>query len=273
VREPYVQRAENVAAREDFYAVHISPFVGDEPGSRPSAIDDLWSSSEQMLGALIDAARGATTTSLMPARAYAAFVDFLAQLLARTPDFDRRFVARFSGATDDLLELVSNRDNVNAVRTIEIQRLRPAFLYGRWHFVTFPASSLVLNDRGYAGTGDNITGATGLCFPLAHDLAVTVLSSTEPVDLIELDGAFYVALGATRFSASDATSLGTLVVAWAPEEIYGPSREVVAAASIGFQDDANLFGPELVFGHSGEWLHEHETDYFRFLGQIGEPPS
>jgi hypothetical protein len=219
-----------VAALEDFYTVYISPFVGDKAGEHPSAIDDLWSDAERSLGALIDAAAAATTTHLMPAQAWAAFVDFLAQLLARTPDFDRRFVNRFAGA-GSLLDLVSARDNVNAVRTIEIQRLRPALLYARWYFATFPAGSLVLNDRGYGGTGDSLTGATGLCFPLRNDLAVTVLSSSDPVDLVELDGTFYVGVGATKFGTADAASIGTLMAAWAPEEIYGTSREIVSAVS------------------------------------------
>jgi hypothetical protein len=41
--EPYVQKADNVAALEDFYTVEVSPFVGDERGARPFAIDEMWS--------------------------------------------------------------------------------------------------------------------------------------------------------------------------------------------------------------------------------------
>jgi len=268
----YVQKAENLAALDDFYTVEVSPFVGDDPGSRPLAIDEMWTHVEQSLTDIIDAADAAVTTGLMQAGRWATFIEFLAQILARTPDFDRRFVERFGGP-GVAPELVADRDNINAVRLIEIQRLRAAFLYGSWYFIRFPVGSLVQNDRGYAGTADRDTGTTGLCFPLRHDLAVTVLTSVEPNQLITVDDAYYVPVGSNVFDAAAAESLGPLVAEWADSEIYGPSEPIVRAASLGFQREPPPVGPEDAFGHSSKWLREHENDYFTLLAQISTTPS
>jgi len=269
--EPYVQKADNVAALEDFYTVEVSPFVGDERGARPFAIDEMWSHIEQSLNEIVDAADAAVTTRIVEAGKWAMFIEFLSQVLARTPDFDRRFAERFAG-TGDLLDLAASRDNINAVRLIEIQRMRAAFLYGRWYFVRFPNESLVQNDRGYAGTADKDTGATGCLFPLRHDLAVTVLNSVEPIELSVIGDTYYVPVGSNVFDADDAASVSLLIAASAGSEIFGPSKHVVKAASSGFARERPEEGPELLFGHTSRWLRDHELDFFNFLTHIATPP-
>lgn len=151
--------------------------------------------------------------------------------------------------------------------------MRAAFLYGRWHFLRFPSESLVQNDRGYVGTGDNETGATGCLFPLRHDLAVTVLSSVESYEVAFVDGTYYVAVESNVFDTSAAEELRESVAEWADSEIYGPSKEVVKAAAVGFRRERQDGGPELLFSHSSEWLSDHELDFFDFLTQIETPPA
>jgi hypothetical protein len=103
---------------------------------------------------------------------------------------------------------------------------------------------------------------------------VTVLSSVDPPNLTYIDGAYYVSVGTNVFGSDAAASLRTLLAASAESEVYGPTRQaVVGAATEGFAVERPEVEPGLFFGHSGQWLRDHEYDYFTFLTQIAQPPE
>jgi hypothetical protein len=87
----------------------------------------VWTDIEQSLDGIIEAAAAALVTGIIEAGKWARLIELLAQILVRTPDFDRRFSERFAGM-GEAFDIATSRDNINAVRLIELQKMRSAFL-------------------------------------------------------------------------------------------------------------------------------------------------
>lgn len=109
-REPRWDKAENLAARNNFYTTdNVDPRI----------IDKIWLGYESTFDSAVNALIGGNIDALTWART---LVPFVAAMLVRGPDFNTRFESRpfiRSYAQDRKL----SADNANGARVMELQRL------------------------------------------------------------------------------------------------------------------------------------------------------
>src|SRR5215212_4519681 len=157
--------AANVAAIRNLYALIATEFDAE-------MVDSIWSEYERNLHDAI--------THLIEGRLNAktwirVLVPFVACLLVRGPDFDKRFEGRMSSlGLDEESELLSE-DNTNFARVIELQRLLGPVAVAKWKVIrTRGSGHLITNDLGYAPFANRPAGESGIAIPLdlSHVLAV-----------------------------------------------------------------------------------------------------
>lgn len=146
-------------------------------GLQNDSIDNIWDEVEPMLPKMIKRLSVVYAKNIMPSDLFIYFAEFCTQLIVRNPSFNENFDSRINSFFDyDSLEelgLISVKDNTNASRIMEIQRLRPLFLYSDVSLLKASKNThFINNDVGYVIGPDQVVQRATITFPLTPELAI-----------------------------------------------------------------------------------------------------
>lgn len=156
--------AKKVAAKNNLYTV-------SNVGENEDIIDDIWSDYENKLNRSIDQLINQEINGSNWGRV---LIPFVAAMLVRTPDFNRRFVDRLKRLGINPGEIT--KENINLARTIDLQRLLGPVSAATWTIQkTKGGDPLITNDLGYSLCIEKPFKGIGFAIPLnkTHILTIT----------------------------------------------------------------------------------------------------
>lgn len=239
-------------------------------GLNKNSIDNIWNIVEPILPTMIKRLNSSYAKSTLSPALFIYFSEFFTQLLVRNPSFTKNFNDRVKSILDyDSLEKegsFSAKDNTNAARIFEIQRLRPLFLYADISlFKPSKNTYFINNDIGYViGYDDNsILQRVTITFPVTSDLAMQFHINREDdkydIDLLQSHKKFVhhrlYASSVKKFNQSMYLSSNTLV--------YGNRKELLTDDLPTDKKSQNTYGFWYALDQQKLLTlgREHELDY------------
>lgn len=191
----------------------------------PYLIDQTWEEYEKLLPQAINKLKEGTVDSETWIRV---LVPFVACMLVRGPDFDRRFHRRMRslGFADSDFEL--NADHSNRARLFEIQRLLGPVAVARWIVLSIHGKEeLITNDLGYAPFRNSLTEEAGLAIPLGKSRILLVIPLIER-QLVRAEQDKWVPIIEYIDSPdNDHLGLNQAINRFAQRFIFGPDEESI----------------------------------------------
>lgn len=164
--------ASAILKEKNFYTIQDETI-----GLQNDSIDNIWDEVEPMLPKMIKRLSAVYAKDVMPSDLFIYFAEFCTQLIVRNPSFNENYDSRINSFFEyDSLEkngLISIKDNTNASRIMEMQRLRPLFLYSDVSILRSSKNThFINNDVGYVIGPDQVLQRVTITFPLTPDLAI-----------------------------------------------------------------------------------------------------
>lgn len=162
--------AVNVAAINNLYTLV-------ESRGNPELIEKTWADFE---GNLTEAIYLLIAGRLDARSWIRILVPFVASMLVRGPDFNRRFERRLRViGLESHMDLISE-DNTNGARLLELQRLLGPVAVAKWTVVhVIGQEPLITNDLGYAPYQNEVTGEIGISIPLNPTYTLAISPRTQ----------------------------------------------------------------------------------------------
>jgi hypothetical protein len=271
-REPFEQKAENVAYINDFYTLKqsIAWSHGKQPGKR--IIDETWNHYEPELESAIAAMITGNIDALTWART---LVPFVASLLVRGPEFNHRFesrpvVAAFMQVFPD------SPDNTHGGRVIELQRLLGPIACAKWIVAhVADGGKLVTNDVGFMGYINPKTGELGITIPLNSEFLLTLIPRRQGELMLNRNGMWYPIMIYTTRSGRH-INLNAAMAAGAQRFVFGSDKKLVANAIAALPNDhvrKPTIEPAAVGFLTGTDAAVHAYTWFRLISFLMRSPN
>jgi hypothetical protein len=226
----FQSKAGSIGAQHNFYTLQDP--VTWSPSKQPNLrlIDDVWQAYEGDLTEALDDLRTGNLTALRWART---LVPFVAAMLVRGPDFNRRFESRpvIEAVRDAGRADLPIPDNTHGARLIELQRLLGSVAAADWIVSTIgDDGKLITNDVGHVPTQDKTTGQLGILIPLSSQSMLTVLPNRQNIIAIKRLGTWYPNIRYMTVGRDWALGINNLVAFRAQRFVYGENKTLIAQA-------------------------------------------
>ncbi|MBZ1523891.1 DUF4238 domain-containing protein [Leuconostoc mesenteroides] len=164
--------ASAILKEKNFYTIQ-----DETTGLQHDSVDNIWDEVEPFLPKMIKRLSDLYAKDVMPSDLFIYFAEFCTQLIVRNPSFNESYDSRINSFFEyDSLEengLISVKDNTNASRIMEMQRLRPLLLYSDVSILRASKHTYFINnDVGYVIGPDQVLQRATITFPLTPDLAI-----------------------------------------------------------------------------------------------------
>lgn len=260
--------ASNVCAINDFYTLETSQF------DAPRVVDAQFSYYEGPLANAIDH----LISGVIDAHTWlTVLVRFVAGLLVRGPDFNRRFLRRFSDSfRAELAKLdpvFHGRDNTNLARIHEHQRLLAPICGAAWTVLeTSGGVEQITNDLGFIGFEHVQTKYRGIAVPLDRHHILTLRPRLQAILAIARAGTWVPEIRFGKLSDEQHVAFTTTVGAAAQRFVFGPTDRAVTPHIIKQEMPPLVPDPADLGFLAGRRASVHEMLFFELLQKIGTPP-
>jgi hypothetical protein len=217
--------ASNVCAINDFYTLKSSQFDAD---SR-RVVDEQFSYYEGPLANAINLLiRGVVDAHTW----LTVLIRFVAGLLVRGPDFNHRFLRRFSDSfrteLGKLDPVFYGRDNTNFARILEHQRLLAPICGATWTVLeTSGGVEQITNDLGFVGFEHVQTRYRGIAVPLDRHHILTLTPRLQAILAIAKAGTWVPEIHFGKLPDKQHIAFTTTVGAAAQRFVFGPTDRAV----------------------------------------------
>jgi hypothetical protein len=204
-------------------------------------------------------------------------VRFVAGLLVRGPDFNRRFLRRFSDSCRaELAKLdpvVYGSDNTNFARILENQRLLAPICGAAW---TVPETSggveQITNDLGFIGFEHVQTHDRGIAVPLGPHRVLTLTPRLQAFLAIAKAGTWVPEIRFGKLSDEQHIAFTTTVGVAAQRFVFGPTDRAVTPHVIRQELPPLVPDPADLGFLASRLATVHDMLFFQLLTVIGTPP-
>lgn len=236
----------------------------------PRLVDKQWENCEDHLPYAIDALIAGTIT----ARVWlATMVVFVASLMVRGQDFDRRFLARLGGTAKDL-PTFTRPDNINLARLFELQRLFASVIGSRWRLLeTSGRLAQITNDLGYSPYVDPVHREAGIAIPLGKRHILIVAPKPKRIVFAAMDGLWHPQIEREVITDTDHDSFRDAIAATSQRFVIGPDEATVARYARVRAGPSQVPEPGMLGFFGGALARRHELILFNLLGLVNKPPE
>jgi hypothetical protein len=204
-------------------------------------------------------------------------VRFVAGLLVRGPDFNRRFLRRFSDSFRAELAKLDpvfyDRDNTNFARILEHQRLLAPMCGAAWTVLeTSGGVEQITNDLGFIGFEHVQTEYRGIAVPLDRHHILTLTPRLQAILAVARAGTWVPEIHFGKLSDEQHIAFTTTVGATAQRFVFGPTDRAVTPHVIKQELPPLVPDPADLGFLAGRRAGVHEMLFFELLQKIGTPP-
>lgn len=248
----------NVAAENNLYT--LTGGAAD-----PLMVDKIWGDYES---GIADAIEGTLKPSLDAITWARVLVPFVTCLFVRGPEFGLRFDARLRS-----IGFVSDSDNTNLARMMELQRLLAPILTAKWLVLRAHGDGdIIVNDLGFAGFISPRAAESGLSVPLDRSHVLMIIPQRDRTVAQASGDSWYATLEHDDLTPGNHLLLNKTLDRVAQRFIFGPNEEVVKSYIT--RSDTSEQVPDLVeLGFLGEPLARvHEFTWYRLVSVLENHP-
>ena len=204
-------------------------------------------------------------------------VCFVAGLLVRGPDFNRRFLRRFSDPLRSQLAKLDpvfyGPDNTNLARIFQHQRLLAPICGAAWTILeTSGAAEQITNDLGFIGFEHVQTHYRGIAVPLDPYHILTLRPTLQAFLAIANAGTWLPELRFGKLSDKQHIAFTRIVGAVAERFVFGPTERAAAPHTIKQDLPPLVPDPADLRFLAGRHASVHETLFFELLEINSTPP-
>lgn len=254
----------NVAAINNLYTLSAT-------GNDPELIERIWAKCETDL----DEAINLLITGEISAKSWIrVLVPFVACMLVRGPDFNKRFELRIRALGVDPEGQQMSRDNTNGARLLELQRLLGPITVSKWVVIRVRGQEpLITNDLGYAPFMNPNTGDTGIAIPLNLYHVLAVIPRNQGRIVLVKSGKWVPNIEYVDNLSDNHEELNKALSSIAQRYIFGPDDLTVGKWLQ--SSEVSPFPPEPVeFGFITDPLaRAHEFTWHRLAATLERDPS
>jgi hypothetical protein len=247
----------NIAAENDFYRVESKDLF---------PVDSVWGGYEsQFATALEELISG----SLEAEKWLRVLVPFVAGILVRGPDFNQRFTRRVQK-----LQFTPDKDNINSVRLIELQRLLAPVLVARWQVFEINGSeNLIANDIGFAPYTDTNTGSLGITVPLNKQYTLALTPKLERPIIVAREDRWFPLIEYTKLKLNNQDDLNKTLAVGARRFIFGSNESTIQSLLHEKRRNTRVPEPGEIGFISGPHAAVHEFTWHKLVSAISKKPS
>ena len=258
--------AANIAAVNNLYTLVAA-------GDDPQMVDNIWTEYEANLQTAVELLIEGETDARTWVRV---LVPFVACLLVRGPDFNRRFERRMDalglGAETEGGHLI-DEDNTNTARLFELQRLLGPVAVAKWVVIQVRGQEpLITNDLGYAPFVNRATEEAGMAIPLDPSHVLAVIPRTEGRVAVVRSGNWVPEIEYTHSSPGNHEGLNRVLSSSAQRFLFGPD-ETVGRWLRGPPASLFLSEPRQLGFITGPLAVAHEFTWHRLAPAVERDPS
>lgn len=276
----FQKKAEGLCAMDDLYTLKRRPWMSSLKFNRYE-LDAMWLPVERRLASAIEAI--ISCGECFDAQTWLnTLVEFVAQTFVRGVDFGPRFVQRVVDLIpDEELRVkfkVTDSDNINAVRLIELHRLRGAVRRGHWTIVHASPGRLITNDLARTPIFSTTEKFFGYLVPLRSDAALLLsfdATDHQPMSLYAHPEDRWIIGPIKHEAATEAriAQLNGMLASSAIKEIYGAPKALVGDLHARMAIDSpprDIVEPTLLapFRDLGD-----SREFMRIVTRLATPPS
>jgi hypothetical protein len=260
--------ASKLCAARDFYTAR------GNLGWDSRSVDRALAGHERRLSNAIDGLIDGT----IDANVWLTLVLFVASLMVRSSDFERRFVAR-PGIREVYRRFPhaygrDGRDNTNFARVLEQQRLFPSVISARWVLLETSGNVvLITNDIGYTPFFDQERNETGIAIPVGPMHILMIAPTMKRVIVQAKEGRWRPCIERGTLLDSDSRLFSDCIADAAQRFVIGPSEESVRRYAVAQKVRPLMPEPAMLGFFSGPLARDHEMIFLHLCSALAKPPD
>jgi len=238
----------------------------------PEFIDQTWIEYEKKLPTAIDSLIEGKVDAEMWTRV---LIPFVACMLVRGPDFEKRFNQRFHPTIQQAMSKKLNPDNANRARLREIQSLLACVVAAKWLVLTTHGKDkLITNDLGFAPFINPKIGHRGLAIPLSQRKILAIVPSMEDHAILFYSKEKWIPYIEYReLPPGNHQGLNTTIAQTALRFVFGPDVQTVQKYFLGVPQ-VSVAPEPIELGFPIDLLSPaFEFTWHRLVGAIKKKPS
>lgn len=256
--------AANIAAINNLYTLVATR-------DNPDMIERIWTEYETNLHEAIELLIAGQIDAKTWVRV---LVPFVACMLVRGPDFNKRFERRISALGIDPEGGHVSEDNTNSARLFELQRLLGPIAVAKWVVIRVRGQELLItNDLGYAPFMNPGTGEAGIAVPLNLSHALAVIPRTQGRIAVVQSGKWVPDIEYVENPPDDHEGLNQALSPMAQRFIFGPDNETVRKWLQGSRASSFSPEPEQLGFITDPLARAHEFTWHRLAAAVERDPS
>jgi tetratricopeptide (TPR) repeat protein len=229
-------------------------------------IDDLWSGYEANLNKAIDSLKNKKLDAKIWIRI---LVPFVACMLVRGPDFDKKMTDRLDEMGFDEDSPYLSKTNLNYARAFELQRLLGPISVAKWIVAEIEGDELLItNDLGYCRFFNPFFEESGMAIPLGQKHVLMIIPRDEGDILNYVDERWAPIIYYTKLPLDNHLDLIQTLVSTAQRFIFCPSESIVKKYVSSGNYDPTLIEPSEIGFITGRNAVAHEFTWHRLASSV-----